>query len=454
MRRLSLNEQLNLTGIVIALCAFTFGPWLGSRSALWIINDLRLYLSSADSAANIFRQQLIFAFLIGGLFLLFLMPLLFNRILYSSNKRWVAVQGAVSLTAVLLMSVLFIVFTARTIGNALTIAGCLLVLATAVYSFYQQSQGNYYKRNIANDMIPQLWAGLWWESQVEGLTPTIVSVYTPRFIMRESIQAVQKKLNAKDVVLPLKDGLLAMLWDSDTENAQSMTRKIQKTLGKEGHPDAWLGYATASAQAQEIQDVLQLSNTALTKARKSKKPSIFSESGHIALVKQQQAALPQPAKEPIVEDESEGAMFDFQDRLNQLYVDCLTDKRPFMMSIVSVAYFDSYQTIYQEEKATYMVYVLQKTLKDLFPQEPIVTFSTGAVMFATSMDSEQSLANRIEQAQDKMRSHGFIGEMLLPGGQIELIYTAVGRSENNESLSVLNERLLAEYSEMLQSMPG
>lgn len=119
-------DYVNLTGIVIALSAYTFGPWLGSRSAIWILNDLRHYFATVPATADIGRQQAIFGLLLLLLLLLALLPLGLSRALRTQQKKWWLVELGGAVTAVFLLGVLYFGYEAQTSGVLLTFFGCLM----------------------------------------------------------------------------------------------------------------------------------------------------------------------------------------------------------------------------------------------------------------------------------------------------------------------------------------
>lgn len=310
MRQLKLREQFNLSGIVIALCAFTFGPWLANHSAVWIINDLRLFFTQVDANQNTGRQQLILIILIGIAVSLVLLPICFNRMTRMENRRWLFAEMGVCGTAVLLMGVLYFFFDARALGLVLTAFGCLLSLCAASYCLYLHNQA------------------------------------------------------------------------TDVKKDDPPPSNIEEPI--------------------------------------------------------------QPEPDPMIR---------FQNKLSLLYQDCVGEKRPFNLILIGVAYFDSYQTIYGEE-ALSMVNILRQKIEQIVPAHLAVAFSSGVVMAAFPDATNAEIDAQLRGVETEMQAHGFAGEMLLPGGKLQLLNVIVTAGQDGNSLSQLNENALSEYAQALAQMPG
>lgn len=305
-------QTLNFIGVTLAIFAFVFAPWLGSRSGLWLLFDLGNYLLNSSQVANPTRQIEIFILLVILTFLLIGQLIAVYSYITNGNSQWILAEIFLSVTAVGILSSLFFGFQAQTTGVQVTTLGCLIATGSALYIFLQQ------------------------------------------------------KSNEKG----------------------SGTLRIDEVVSNE---------------------------------------------------------LLQPDKEF-------DPMLNFQRNAANKFNDCVRRQIPFCLSVVSIAHYESYETIFGNEEAQKLKQSLIEYLKKVSPNCEAMGFSVGAVMVALPDVAPQQMTRIIDKVTKALRNTGFAGEMLLPNGRIELVIGTASFPEDVDNLGQLIEIALTTYSEAIAKL--
>jgi GGDEF domain-containing protein len=126
------NNQIqtaSFIGVLLTVFSFSFGPWLGTRSGLWILADLSRFLSAPNAPADTNRQQTIFVLLLVFAFVLLIQAgTMVYQVLRGATRRLLVVGGTLSLLGLGTLSILYFGFQARTSGVFLTLAGLAITV--------------------------------------------------------------------------------------------------------------------------------------------------------------------------------------------------------------------------------------------------------------------------------------------------------------------------------------
>ncbi|MCB0190778.1 MAG: hypothetical protein KDJ65_02440 [Anaerolineae bacterium] len=126
-------QILNLSGVLLSLFAFAFGPWLGQRqSGLGVLIELWQFLSSPTSPTDTSRQQTIFIILVILTLCLLGQAIALYMTMGKNNSRWVIAEAVLSLTALGLLGILYSYYQAQTTGVIVTALGTLIAGACAL----------------------------------------------------------------------------------------------------------------------------------------------------------------------------------------------------------------------------------------------------------------------------------------------------------------------------------
>jgi hypothetical protein len=146
--------------------------------------------------------------------------------------------------------------------------------------------------------------------------------------------------------------------------------------------------------------------------------------------------------------EATNLMANFQkcaaDRLKR----CIEKGEPFSLSVIGLAHYESYATIFGDAEARLLTEALTKYVGVLYPNSVSVSFSVGAVIIALPGIPGDQVFEVLKKLAQKMRQHGFSGEMLLPNGQIELIGEVVCYPENGTGIGKLVQNALLAYGQV------
>jgi hypothetical protein len=287
----------NLSGVLLAVFSFCFGPWMGSRSGLWILADLRRFLFGSGRPADVSRQQAIFVLLAVLAVLLLGMAVMAYTVARRARRVWPITEAGLAVVAVLVLGSLFFGYGARTSGVVLTALGCLVAGASSIV------------------------------------------------------------------------------------------------------------YAAGSTSAK--------------------------------------AQAPGP-QEPV------DSMLDFQGQVAREFHRCERERASFTLCVIGVVHYEGYATLYPAE-AQAMTRALLDDVRRSYPHSIVEPFSVGAVMVALPGVTVEQTDEMVERLAVRLRSHGFAGEMLLPGGEIQL---AVGGADDRDGshLGKLTEKALSAYSEAVAQM--
>jgi hypothetical protein len=127
---------------------------------------------------------------------------------------------------------------------------------------------------------------------------------------------------------------------------------------------------------------------------------------------------------------------------------CIEKGEPFSLSVIGLAHYESYATVFGDAEARLLTEALTKYVGVLYPNSVSVSFSVGAVIIALPGIPGDQVFEVLEKLAQKMRQHGFSGEMLLPNGQIELIGEVVCYPENGTGIGKLVQNALLAYGQV------
>jgi hypothetical protein len=113
-------QIINLSGVLLSIFAFTFGPWLHGQSGLGILVDLWGFLSDPNQPADITRQRSIFALLLILTFALIGQGLSLYCVRGNRHSGWMIGEVIFCSIALVALSVLFFDFRAQTSGIVIT----------------------------------------------------------------------------------------------------------------------------------------------------------------------------------------------------------------------------------------------------------------------------------------------------------------------------------------------
>ena len=296
---------INLSGVLLSIFAFTFGPWLHSQSGLGILVDLWGFLLAPNQPVDVSRQRLIFALLLILAIALVGQGIALYFAIGKKDSQWMIGEVIFCSIALGALSILFFNFKAQTSGIVITAFGIVIA------------------------------------------------------------------------------GLAAL--------------------------------------------VLSMRGRSLNKADS---PEVIPAE-----------ASPEDQKDP-------NLMTTFQKHAADKLRGCIDKQEPFSLSVIGIAYYESYAIVFGDEEANLLTQGLIKYLKELYPKSVSVSFSVGAVIAAFPGIPGDRIAEVIENLAQKMRQHGFSGEMLLPNGQIELVSEVACYPENGTGIGKLVQNALLAYSQL------
>lgn len=127
---------------------------------------------------------------------------------------------------------------------------------------------------------------------------------------------------------------------------------------------------------------------------------------------------------------------------------CIEKREPFSLSVIGLAHYESYATVFGDAEARLLTDALTKYVEALYPNSVSVSFSVGAVIIALPGIPDNQIFEVLEKLTQKMRQHGFSGEMLLPNGQIELIGEVVCYPKDGTGIGKLVQNALVAYGQI------
>lgn len=156
---------------------------------------------------------------------------------------------------------------------------------------------------------------------------------------------------------------------------------------------------------------------------------------------------------PAIESPSAGAaaaadpMMAFQQKAAGKFHASCGQNKPFCLAVIGIAHFEGYATVFGEAEAAKMTDALVDVVRQMHPRGEAVSFSVGAAMVAWPGIGQAQALDFVRKISAKMRAIGFAGEMLLPGGQVELLNGMAVCPQDGSNLGQLTERALSAYAD-------
>ena len=254
---LAAAEIVNLIGVILAVFGFIFGPWLGSRSGLWVLVDLATRLFGPDRPAAASRQQAIFALLVALALVLIGLALALSADLRTKKRYWSVAGILLAVGALLLLAVLFFSYDARTVGVMLTALGCMIAVGSALAVIYGGLREGFPERSKGLPKVEQMWAGVLVDARASDSPLSVLALSTSELITSEVAALVDDQLRARDIEYPMRESLFVLLWATDTEGAMAAARHVQEILTEQGHGHTWIGVASFPEDADQMGTLLE-----------------------------------------------------------------------------------------------------------------------------------------------------------------------------------------------------
>lgn len=267
MRGLGATQIVNLIGVVLAVFAFAFGPWLGTRSGLWVLTDLGRFLTSPDRPADVSRQQTIFIILVALTVILIGLAVVFLIQMRTGKRSWTAIEILLAAVALVLLGFLFFKYEAQTAGVLLTVLGCMVAGGGAIGVYYRGLPEEYPERSKALPMIEEAWAGVLAEAEAGNVPFSILELSADRPLRPEAVALIDDELRARDEVFPTQESVFVLLWETDAEEAMIVARHLQEMLADQGYDPSWIGLANFPADGDQIEMLLKRAQQAHGAAR-------------------------------------------------------------------------------------------------------------------------------------------------------------------------------------------
>lgn len=150
---------------------------------------------------------------------------------------------------------------------------------------------------------------------------------------------------------------------------------------------------------------------------------------------------------PITPPESTDPMVEFQRRVAQSFHRSSAAKKPFSLGMIGLPDYQEMADVFGTETAGEIFAQLVRFLDEMASNSIFTAFSSGAVMIASPDTAKSSTQALLDQIAERMGSHGFPGEMLLPGGHIRLASHVASFPDDVDNLARLTEEVLSGYAE-------
>jgi|GEM_PF-3106044 len=147
-------QTVTFIGVLLSIFSFSFGPWLGTRSGVWILTDLSEFLSAHDAPADTSRQQTIFVLLLVLTFILLVQAgIMVYQVLRVASRRLLATGIVLPLLGLGTLGFLYFGFQAQTTGVFLTLAG-LVITAAGNSALLLSQKEKFAVSSPASDVLP------------------------------------------------------------------------------------------------------------------------------------------------------------------------------------------------------------------------------------------------------------------------------------------------------------
>lgn len=260
-------EIVNLIGVTLAIFGFIFGPWLGSRSGLWVLADLAMRLTGSDRPADIGRQQAIFILLVALALILIGLAVALYADIRTKKRPWSIAEILLAAAALGLLAILFFNYAARTAGVMLTALGCMITGGGALAINYGGLREGYPERGQALPRLEQMWTGMLTDARASNTPLSILYLSTPEPMRPDVVDLVDAQLRARDIEFPTQEGLFVLLWETDTDGAVTAAHHLQDILTEQAHGYSWIGVASFPEDGDQMGALLERAQQAHEMAR-------------------------------------------------------------------------------------------------------------------------------------------------------------------------------------------
>lgn len=264
---LGTEEIVNVAGVTLAIFSFIFGPWLGTRSGLWVLVDLAGFLTRADRPTDVSRQQGIFIVLAMLALILIGLAVALYADIRTKQRRWSVTEILLVVAALVLLGTLFFSYDARTAGVLLTALGCMITGSGALAIIYRGLREGYPERGKALPRLEQMWAGVLADAEASNTPFSILALSTSEPIHSEVVDLVDDQLRARDVEFPTQEALFMLLWETNAQGAMTAARHVQDILAEEAYGHSWVGVVSFPEDGNQMRVLLERAQQAHDLAR-------------------------------------------------------------------------------------------------------------------------------------------------------------------------------------------
>lgn len=277
MNNSKITESINLIGVILSIFAFVFWPWDFTQSGLVLVFKLSKFFAFQDLPLDMARKRAIFLVLLGLALVLIAQAIAIIGVIRAKSGKWAAIETGLSLVALILLSVLFFQYSARTGGVALTVMGEMLALGGSIALVYRRWQFfEFPERNKAVQKVHKSWQDKLVQAAASNTPVSFLSIETSKFLGPSYVEMLIEELRANDAAYPLKDGIYVLLSKTEPAVAASVARHLQNFMLENGQILSRIGIASFPSDGDQINILLEKANQALQVARQSSEKSILA----------------------------------------------------------------------------------------------------------------------------------------------------------------------------------
>jgi hypothetical protein len=412
MNRKTHWENAIWVGVLLSAFAFAFGPWLGSNSALWIVIDLGKFLAQPDALIDVSRQQAVYRLLlISGLLLLISLAIV-SAYLAKSHDWMLVVQPALAIGQLAVLAKIYFDFDARTSGLLLMIAGTLLFLAGTIVHLVRDVGAPVPGRLTGLRRAAANWEPLIRQAHELSLPLLVMSARFDGPVTKLAAEEVRAALRGQDRVLPVRDGMLVLFWDTPVNSLHIVGHKLVESLTRLGAEHTALGVSEFPRSGQSAADLL-----VGAEADQQSEPTWLHGDANTR----------------------------FHERAAAEFQRCHGAGYSYSLGLVGVQNYEEYALLYGDRLASEVIQRLTQFLDQTWPGVLRISFSVGVVMVALPERTAERARDGLVQIEKKMRAQSFVGALLEKDSG--LVYrSAVGAfPQDGDQLSSLTEALLGRY---------
>lgn len=277
MNNSKITESTSLIGVILSIFAFVFWPWDFTQSGLVLVIRLSNFFAFHDLPLDIARKRSIFLILLGLAIILIAQAIAIIGVIRAKSGKWATIETGLSLVALILLSILFFLFSARTGGVALTVMGEMLALGGSIALVYKRWQFfEFPERNKAVEKVYKSWQDKLIHATASNTPVSFLSIETSKFLGPSYIEMLIEELRANDAAYPLKDGIYVLLWKTEPIVAESVAHHLQNFMLENGQIQSRIGIVSFPSDGDQINILLEKANQTLQVARQSSEKSILA----------------------------------------------------------------------------------------------------------------------------------------------------------------------------------